>query len=154
MKRLWLPLIAALGFLAPASLAQEMGSEPSAAPPPPAAPQPQVPAAPQPEGQWIYTDSYGWVWVPAGTVTVNVAAEPYVYLYTPSFGWTWYVSPWGWGPFFVGPWVHHPCCVARIWHGGRWVGPGVHVFGGGRYPGPPAHFRGGAHGGHYHGGHR
>jgi hypothetical protein len=61
-----------------------------------------------PTGQWVFTSTYGWIWVPAGTATEAVDGTPYVYLYTPSYGWTWYVSPWGWGPYRYGVWVRHP----------------------------------------------
>jgi hypothetical protein len=89
--------------------------------PPAVAPSPTYPA-----GHWVYSNAYGWLWVPDGSSSVEVEGEPYVYLYTPSFGWTWYVSPWGWGPFFYGPWVYHPW-HARGW-GGPWVAP-PHVAG-------------------------
>jgi hypothetical protein len=110
------------------------------APPPQYAP-PQ--AAPQAlGGEWQFIDGQGWVWVPAGAATYDVASTPYVYLYTPAYGWTWYVSPWGWGPYYRGAWIHHPYWGAGAW--GHYYG-GHPVFGGGHYAG-----RGGAH---YGGGH-
>jgi hypothetical protein len=75
--------------------------------------------------------------VPSDTTTYEVAQQPYVYLYTPTWGWTWYVSPWGWGHFYLGPWVHHPWGVPHVWYGGRWVAR--------------PHYYGYAHGGHYYG---
>ena len=85
--------------------AQPAGSPPA----PPAGVSPTAPEAPATDGQWVYTDAYGWIWVPAGSVsTDDVDAQPYVYLYAPEVGWTWFLSPWGVGPFFVGPWVHAP----------------------------------------------
>jgi hypothetical protein len=83
--------------------------------PPPAAGRVYV----YPSGQWVYTEGYGWVWVPAGSSTTVVEGTPYTYLYTPSYGWTWYVSPWGWGPYRYGAWVVHPWRPVG-WRGG-WV---------------------------------
>src|SRR3569623_1954296 len=95
------------------------------APPPPAqkqmapAPQVQVQIAPQPaqpasNGQWVYTEQYGWVWMPYGNQYTYegtaYGSEPYSYVYYPSYGWMWLASPWVWGwaayPYFgvVGPW--------------------------------------------------
>jgi hypothetical protein len=71
---------------------------------------------PQGTGQWVYTPDYGWVWVPAGTVSQDAEGVPYSYLYTPTYGWTWYVSPWGVGPYYYGGWVRHP------WHPVGWRG--------------------------------
>jgi hypothetical protein len=104
-------------------------SAPQAAPP--AYPQPEgTPAAPvaqeapppaaqwvysYPTGQWVFTSTNGWIWVPAGTATVDSEGVPYAYLYTPAYGWTWYVSPWGYGPYRYGVWVRHPF-VPRGWH--------------------------------------
>lgn len=86
-------------------------------PTPPAPPAPASPA-PAPRGHWVYTSEYGWIWVPDGTTTVAVDDVPYVYLYTPAYGWTWYISPWGWGPYYVGDWVWH-AWHPHVWHG--WV---------------------------------
>lgn len=61
-----------------------------------------------PTGQWVFTSTYGWIWVPAGAAPESVEGVPYVYLYTPSHGWTWYVSPWGVGRYHYGVWVRHP----------------------------------------------
>jgi len=73
-----------------------------------------------PTGQWVYLVDEGWVWVPQGTVAVDLDGIPYAFLYTPVLGWTWYVSPWGWGPYFYGPWFRHPWHPYG-WHG-YWVG--------------------------------
>src|SRR5512140_1385165 len=71
---------------------------PSQTPPPapaeiPAAPRNQPQAAGVPPGQWVYTDQYGWVWMPYGDAYTSVPAdgygEPYMYLYEPAYGWTW-----------------------------------------------------------------
>ena len=64
---------------------------------------------------------YGWIWVPGGARTEEVDGVPYAYLYTPSYGWTWYLSPWGFGAYFEGPWIYHPW---RPWGWrGVWVAP-------------------------------
>lgn len=109
--------------------AQSPSAQPAQPPPPPAqAAQPAPPAPPAaaqqqvysyPTGQWIRLANQGWVWVPAGAQATESEGVPYTYLYTPSYGWTWYVSPWGWGPYRYGGWLHHP------WHPvgmhGYWV---------------------------------
>lgn len=89
-------------------------------------------------GQWVYTDAYGWIWVPGGSLPVIVDGVPYTYLYTAAYGWTWYVSPWGWGPYVYGAWVVHPWLPVG-WRGAWVAGPGISVRLGGR-PG----YRGGA----------
>jgi hypothetical protein len=58
-------------------------------------------------GQWVYTDDYGWIWVPNGTASFAADGVPYDYLYTPAYGWNWYLSPWGFGPYAYGRWVLH-----------------------------------------------
>jgi len=108
---------------------------------PPAAP-PTADAAPPsssewvysyPNGQWVYTSTYGWIWVPSGSTATASEGNPYVYLYTPSYGWTWYISPWGWGPYHYGGWVRHPW-APRAWRGGWVAHPRVIVhLGGGRH---------------------
>ena len=72
-----------------------------------------------PNGQWVYTASYGWVWVPAEATTSVIDGVPYAYLYTPGYGWTWYISPWGPGVYHYGVWVRHP------WFPIGWRGPWV-----------------------------
>jgi hypothetical protein len=84
----------------------------SATPPPPPAQQAQ-PRAAAPAGQWVYTQQYGWVWMPYGDAYTYAPSDgygqPYQYVYYPTFGWTWVVAPWvwGWGPWpyfgFYGP---------------------------------------------------
>lgn len=133
-------------------------SPPEQAPPPapseiPAAPRSQPQAAGVPPGQWVYTDQYGWVWMPYGDAYTSVPAdgygEPYMYLYYPSYGWTWAIAPWVWG---WGPWpyfgAYGPSRFGWYGHGwwrtpGRWhAGPG---FRGGfaSHGFRPAPFRGG-----------
>lgn len=72
-----------------------------------------------PNGQWVYTSTYGWVWVPAEATTSLIEGVPYAYLYTPAYGWTWYISPWGPGVYHYGLWVRHP------WFPIGWRGPWV-----------------------------
>jgi hypothetical protein len=74
-----------------------------------------VPAEGAVQGQWLYTDRYGWIWIPAGAEATTLNAQPYVYLYAPTYGWTWLVSPWGFGPYHAGPWVRTP--GPAYWHG-------------------------------------
>jgi hypothetical protein len=101
----------------------------------PAAPLPPAPTVAQleppaeaPQGDWVYTATYGWVWVPAGAATAPVGEEPYAYLYTPTYGWTWCASPWGSGPYFYGEWASNPwqwSYAPRVWAGRTWVTPRV-----------------------------
>lgn len=76
---------------------------------PPAHPDPAP--APVP-GQWVYTDQYGWIWMPYGDRYTHVVPgdePPDMYVYEPSYGWCWVSAPWIWGwgplPFFgvLGP---------------------------------------------------
>jgi hypothetical protein len=83
-----------------------------------------APAAPS--GQWVWTDQYGWIWMPYGTAYtyLPVGAYPDMYVYFPAYGWRWCVAPWVWGigprPFFgVYGWARFG------WYGrgyGRWYG--------------------------------
>jgi hypothetical protein len=137
-----------------------------AQPPQAAAPQTAYPAAPQvtsemaSQGEWVYTDQYGWTWVPYGSTTTTVGSEPYVYLYAPTYGWTWFVSPWGIGPFHYGSWGWGPRWGYRYsphgWGAGAHYGPRGFVGGGVHYAprvgvgvhyapayGGAAHFNGG-----------
>jgi hypothetical protein len=136
--------------------AQPHGSPPAQpAPPPkdlPPPPQPQAQPAPQGStGQWVYTDQYGWLWMPYGDNYVyspaDASGQPYEYVYYPALGWTWLSAPWiwGWGPRpffgiygpgrfgwgarfgFRGPAAVH---VAPRFHGGS-VGHGGGFHGGG-----------------------
>lgn len=113
-------------------------------------------------GQWVYSDAYGWIWVPGGgAAPYAVEGVPYVYLYTPVYGWSWYISPWGWGPYFYGGWVVHPW-LPLGWHAGWVAAPGVFARLGGHagYRGAPVFHGGGAWhgtvrgGGGHGGGHR
>ncbi len=78
-------------------------------------------------GQWVYTNQYGWVWMPYGNSYTYVPPggdAPDMYVYYPTIGWCWVVAPWvwGWGPMpFFGVYG-----TARFgWYGfgfGRWYG--------------------------------
>ena len=145
---------------------QAPGPDPSWAPPPsmpepPPPPQAQAAppayyAAPAPaativapaSGQWVYTNQYGWVWMPYDASYTYVAGGnvAYTYAYYPHFGWRWIGAPWvvGVGPTprwgHLGPsrfaWYGHPgfrgYAVAR----GGWQRPvyraPVYVAGPGR----------------------
>src|SRR5262245_47841510 len=103
----------------PAQMAQPSTAQPAEQPPPPpaeipappqAAPAPQPMIQPQPQvqvevvqpraaanGQWIYTEQYGWVWMPYGNEYIYAPGTdytPYAYLYYPSYGWRWLAAPW------------------------------------------------------------
>jgi hypothetical protein len=73
-------------------------------------------------GQWVYTEQYGWVWIPYEAqytyAPTGPHTDPYEYVYCPSYGWSWLPAPWVFGegafPYFGarGPgrygWSHHP----------------------------------------------
>lgn len=130
---------------APAAL-DEPSSQPgaqAAAPssPPQKAPAQQVPAEGQvqgqvqgnapphetPPGQWVYTQQYGWLWMPYGDGYTHVpqddSGQPYMYVYGPALGWSWVVAPWvwGWGPYpyygVYGPWRFAWYGWGPRWHG-------------------------------------
>ena len=75
--------------------------------PPPPSEQPSPGAHPNaaPPGGWVYTQQYGWVWMPYGDaywyVPPNGYGQPYQYIYYPTGGWVWVAAPWIWG---IGPW--------------------------------------------------
>jgi hypothetical protein len=119
------------------------------------------------DGQWVYTQQYGWIWLPYARKYTYVAPEgyPYSYIYYPGNGWCWLYSPWvfGWGPapywgvygqahfaWYGHPWFARPQIYPRFryWgpmrHGGYWGGGfrGHGHWGGGFHGG----FRGGFHG--------
>jgi hypothetical protein len=142
----------------------EQPSPPPASPPPvqvqPGRPaQPAQPAPPASSGQWVYTQQYGWLWMPYGDQYVSSAegAYPYEYVYRPTYGWTWLTAPWvwGWGPriyFSIGgprhyAWFHNHWYPHRGFAGhGVIRGPAFH--GGFRGHGSSGHF--GGRGGHGH----
>jgi len=103
---------------------------PAETPAPPQA-QAETPSQQLPAGQWVYTQQYGWIWMPySDSYTYSPpsgSGEPYAYVYYPAYGWAWIAAPWMWGfgawPFFgvYGParygwyahgWWRHPA----QWH--------------------------------------
>jgi hypothetical protein len=107
--------------------AEPAEAPPSESPPPPVD-EMQAPAQQAaPQGQWVYTEQYGWVWMPYGSAYTYLPPDggtPNMYLYYPSVGWCWVVAPWVWGfgpmPFFgsLGTWHFG-------WYGhgfGHWYG--------------------------------
>jgi len=136
------------------------GPEPRDAPPPPPAALPKPPSeSPQgqrrpdnPSGQWVYTEQYGWVWMPYGERYTHLPPDgspPNMYVYEPEVGWCWVVAPWlwGWGPSpyfgvlgyrnygwwgiglgrwhgFGGSYGYRGWVGPRYWHGGRWTSRG------------------------------
>jgi hypothetical protein len=79
-------------------------------PAPESGPAPEPEAAPQqeaPPGNWVYTQQYGWIWMPYAErytwYPPDGYGSPYMFVYYPTFGWTWVVAPWVWG---WGPWPY------------------------------------------------
>jgi hypothetical protein len=97
-----------------------------------------VAAGVSPDGQWVFTQQYGWIWMPFGqsyTYAPTVAGgDPYMFVYYPAFGWRWIAAPWVFGigprPYF-GVWGwHHYGWYGHGWYGHHWWGyregwPGV-----------------------------
>ncbi len=78
-------------------------------------------------GQWVYTDQYGWVFVPYGDQYVSPAAgfdeTALCYVYQPGTGWVWLAAPWTQEPEaypFLG--IVEPVQVG--WHHGHSHGDG------------------------------
>jgi hypothetical protein len=83
---------------------------------------------PMPSGQWVFTQEYGWMWLPHDQMYAQVvenshsrfgySSVAYEYAYYPAFGWRWVVAPWilrfGAVPYWgaLGPahfaWYAHP----------------------------------------------
>jgi hypothetical protein len=82
-------LIAALLLIPGLAFAQTY----SYSPPPPPPPD----AAPQPSGQWVYTQEYGYVWMPYGDQYVSQGSA---YVFRVGIGWRWVAAPWLYGPRF------------------------------------------------------
>jgi hypothetical protein len=78
---------------------------PDPVPPPSEQPPPGAHPNAAPPGGWVYTQQYGWVWMPYGDaywyVPPNGYGQPYQYIYYPTGGWVWVAAPWIWG---IGPW--------------------------------------------------
>jgi len=100
--------------------------------PPPAAnaPRPAAPAVRAPAGQWVYTQQYGWLWMPyeqAYTHVVPDAALAYMFVYYPAFGWRWVVAPWVLG-FGVAPYWGALGPVHFVWYARPWFRIGVPYY--------------------------
>jgi hypothetical protein len=142
----------------PVQSVQPSSPKPTDMPPPPPTETPAPPANDTeattqhvaPTGQWVYTDPYGWIWMPYGDAYSYAPPNgdiPDMYVYYPTVGWCWVVAPWLWGfgpmPFFgvYGPWHfgwyghgyghwygfvghhgYHGWAGHGYWHGGRWNG--------------------------------
>ncbi|MCA9556401.1 MAG: hypothetical protein KC933_40630 [Myxococcales bacterium] len=130
--------------------AAPVGTAPTAAPPPPPAtpPAPQTPtaqaAAPATavNGAWSYTQQYGWIWMPYGSVYTYTPdyryGYPYMYVYYPAHGWLWLEAPWLWG---WGPRPYFTVTPSYWWYrnqgwGTGWVGPRPERY---QWPHPPIH---------------
>jgi hypothetical protein len=76
-----------------------------------------------PYGDWIFTPTYGYVWIPnAGPGFAPYGTNGY-WVYT-EYGWTWVSNyPWGWAPFHYGRWYVDPF-YGPIWVPGHVWGPG------------------------------
>ncbi len=143
--------------------------------PPPVANLPTPPAAtPEPvagaAGQWVYTNQYGWLWIPYAREYTFIPSDAQVfpdqYVYYPAYGWRWVVAPWvyGYGPapywgalgprFFL--WYSRPWFrVGGYWGWGGyhgwgqyrgWIGP--RAWGPRGWAGAPAYYRTGVGGPH------
>ena len=88
----------------------------------------------EPYGDWVYSDDFGWVWIPYETPIDWCPYSRGHWIYSP-FGWTWVSDfSWGWAPFHYGRWVmagHYGWCWvpgsvwAPAWVSWRWSG--IHV---------------------------
>ncbi len=118
----------------PAAAADDRGPRETVTPPsgPPAEPAPAPPARTPPPprqeaqaeattGQWVYTQQYGWVWMPYADRYLYLPPDgpPYAYLYYPAYGWTWVAAPWifGWGPW---PYFGFHGAFYYGWYGHGW----------------------------------
>ncbi len=97
--------------------------QPTSAPPPPPTESQGPPSARAPVGQWVYTQQYGWIWMPFDDAYTYVppggAGEPLEYVYYPVQGWVWIAAPWVWG---IGPWPYFggPGPVRFAWYSHGW----------------------------------
>jgi hypothetical protein len=96
----------------------------SDAPPPIDLPTPVVTGA-LPAGQWVFTNQYGWVWMPYGSdftaAPVFAGGDPCMYVYSGAWGWRWVAAPWVFG---IGPQPYFGVYgYARFgWYGHPWFG--------------------------------
>jgi hypothetical protein len=106
---------------APPGAAHDAEARPPVVTPPPSMAAP-APPPPRSEGQWVYTNQYGWVWMPYAQAYTYVPADggyPYMFVYYPTSGWRWVVAPWvfGWGPRpYWGPWGR----AHFVWYAHPW----------------------------------
>jgi hypothetical protein len=90
-------------------------------PPPDGAPPPPPNQAALPAGQWVFTQQYGWIWMPYGDAFTWVppggAGEPLEFVFHGTYGWNWVAAPWVWGtgpsPWFGRPGPHRYAWVQR-----------------------------------------
>jgi hypothetical protein len=91
--------IVALACAGPSAEAQYGEVTPPVAPP--AGAPPPLPGYGVPDGQWVYTQQYGWIWMTTGEqytyVPPDGTGEPLEYVYYGNYGWTWIAAPWVWG---------------------------------------------------------
>ncbi len=169
-------------YVAPATpeLAQPASAPPTEPPPAPPVLPPPSPIQPDPEypaggpakdaeavdpqrvgdGQWVYTEQYGWVFMAYGDQYVDEGdaddETPYAFVYYPGNAWVWVAAPWVWGwgayPYFgaTGPslfgWYRGLYAAGYGWGGyrGGHNHPHVRRLGGtgllssGGYVAPPA----------------
>ena len=98
----------------------------------------QTESAPMPDGQWVYTEQYGWVFMPYAQNYTYVPASgyPFMFVYYPRFGWHWLSAPWVYGagprPYWGGQGYTHFAWYTRPWFARRAyahpVAPRPHAF--------------------------
>lgn len=121
-----------------------------APPPPPPASEVDSPPVSVPTGQWVFTNQYGWVFMPyaEGYTYVPDDGYPFMFVYGPSWGWRWLSAPWvlGLGPR---PYWGAPGFSRFAWHARPWFAPRSH------FAAAPYRMHAGGHGfgGHGFGGH-
>jgi hypothetical protein len=84
------------------------------------------------DGQWVFTEQYGWAFMPYGEQYVDRGQStqveaPFAFIYCPSNGWGWVAAPWLWG------WGTYPYFGAAdpnrlSWY--RWLYDGGYGWGG------------------------
>ncbi len=88
-------------FAGPSAEAQPDQASVAPPGPPPAGAPPPPPGSGLPDGQWVYTQQYGWIWMTTGDqytyVPPDGTGEPLEYVYYGPAGWTWIAAPWVWG---------------------------------------------------------
>lgn len=112
--RRWLAAVCcALTFVACAGPSAEAQGGAPPVPPPSGAP-PPPPGSGLPDGQWVYTQQYGWIWMPYDDqysyVPPGGTGEPLEFVFLGSYGWNWIAAPWVWGygpsPYYGRPGPH------------------------------------------------